>query len=221
MTTAGGRTWAIVLAAGRGDRFGSRKQFELIGRQTLVERAVVAVRARCDGVVVVAPAGAADVVAGTSQVTGGASRAASVRAGLVAVPADASVIVVHDAAHPLATAALVERVVAAVDAGADAVVPVVPVAETVARLDGAAVQEIVPRRELVLVQMPHAFRSDALRRAHAGLPEVSDEATLLHQQGRRVMTVAGEATNIHVTTPYELALAVAAARSAGDGDDSD
>ena len=57
--------------------------------------------------------------------------------------------------------------------------------------------------------------------AHAGLPEVSDEATLLHQQGRRVMTVAGEATNIHVTTPYELALAVAAARSAGDGDDSD
>jgi 2-C-methyl-D-erythritol 4-phosphate cytidylyltransferase len=217
---AGWRTspvWSIVLAAGTGERFGAAKQFLRLGPDTLLERAIATVAAVCDGVVAVVPAG--EVPAGVgpaglgpagravSTVRGGATRSESVRAGLEAVPPAASIVVIHDAAHPLASPGLVRRVVAAVESGADAAVATVPVTETVGRIHGTALDGIIPRLGLALIQMPHAFRADVLRLAHAGRPDVSDEATLLQRLGHEVVTVAGEAANIHVTTPDELRIA--------------
>ena len=95
---------------------------------------------------------------------------------------------------------------AAVEAGAAAAVPVVPVTETIARVEGGVLRGIVPKADLALVQMPHAFRADVLRDAHAGDPDVSDEATLMHALGLTVVVVLGEAANVHVTTPDELRL---------------
>ena len=98
--------------------------------------------------------------------TGGATRSDSVRAGLAAVPADAAVVVVHDAARPLATTALFAAVIDAVRAGADGAIPVLPIVDTVKRVDGDRIVETVPRDDLVLVQTPQAFRAARLRDAH-------------------------------------------------------
>src|SRR4051794_33632819 len=204
MTVKG--AWGIVLAAGRGERFGQAKQFLRVGHDTLVEHSTAALAAVCEGVVAVTLAGTDSIAGATTTVVGGAARADSVRAGLAAVPASAATVVIHDAAHPLATPDLVARVIAAVDGGADGAVPIVPVTETVGRVEDGTLGEIVPRTGLALVQMPHAFRAGVLRQAHAGHPEVSDEATLLRRLGLTVTTVPGEVTNVHVTTPDELRL---------------
>ena len=214
-TAAAAGTWAIVLAAGRGERFGAPKQFLPLAGETLVERSVAAVSGVCDGVVVTVPPGTDLRLPGARTVVGGSTRAASVRAGLAAVPEGVATIVIHDAAHPLATPDLVARVVAAVEAGADGAVPVVAMTETVVRVDGGVLGDVVPRAGLALVQMPHAFRAAVLRRAHAPGPDVSDEATLLRQLGLEVIAVPGEATNLHVTTPDELRLTIAAHDLAG------
>ena len=204
MTVTG--TWGIVLAAGRGERFGEPKQFLSVGGDMLVERSTAVLAAVCEGVVAVVLPGAPPVSGATATVAGGQARADSVRAGLAAVPIAASTVVVHDAAHPLATPELVRRVVAAVEAGADAAVPVVPVTETIGEVHDGVLRGTVPKAGLALVQMPHAFRADVLRRAHDGDPDVSDEATLMHRLGLTVVTVLGEAANVHVTTPDELRL---------------
>ena len=198
--------WGIMLAAGRGERFGEAKQFLRVGDDTLAERSTAVLAAVCDGVVAVVLAGAPDVPGATTTVAGGVARADSVRAGLAAVPDTARVVVIHDAAHPLATPGLVARVVAAVEAGADAAVPVVEVTETMARLGAGAITEIVPRAGIAFMQMPHAFKAGVLRHAHTGRPEVTDEATLMHSLGHTVVTVPGEVANVHVTTPEELRL---------------
>ena len=118
------KTWAIVVAAGGGSRFGAAKQFTRLGDVSVLDRAVGVAGSACDGVVVVLPAGSDWTAPGGVRIaTGGDTRSASVRSGLACVPDDADVVVVHDAARPLATAALFARVVAAVRAGADAAVP--------------------------------------------------------------------------------------------------
>lgn len=209
--------WGIVLAGGSGARFGRAKQFDRLGGLTLVEHSVVAASRACAGVVCVVPAGAAPqaVPGGTAvrTVPGGATRAGSVRAGLAAVPAEADVVVVADAAHPLASPDLFGAVVAAVAGGADGAVPGLAVTEAIARVapDGTRAGS-VPRQGHVLVQMPHAFTARALRLAHAGADDgVEDSAMVaaLTIDGRaaRVVVVPGEATNVHVTTPEELELA--------------
>jgi 2-C-methyl-D-erythritol 2,4-cyclodiphosphate synthase len=155
----------------------------------------------------------ADVV-----VAGGASRSASVRAGLAAVPDDVDVVVVHDGARPLASAGLLEAVVAAVRAGADAALPAVPVTDTVKRVgaDGV-VSATVERAGLVAVQTPQAFAAATLRRAHEGEPEATDDGALVEAIGGRVVVVPGETHNIKLTEPGDLATAerhLAAASSA-------
>ena len=135
-------------------------------------------------------------------VPGGASRSESVRRGLEAVPADASVILVHDAARPVATADLFERVAAAVRDGADGVIPVVPVVDSLRSVDGAPVD----RSGLVVVQTPQGFTVEALRQAHAGGHDASDDATLVTANGGRVVTVPGERWNLKVTDPADEAV---------------
>ncbi len=167
-----GPVWAVVVAAGSGQRFGGRKQFETVAGRTIVALSVDAARSVCDGVVLVVPA---DVTSGSQTpdhgadvvVAGGDTRAASVRAGLAVVPLDAAVIVVHDGARPLASSALFRAVVGAVVEGAEGAVPALAVADTVKKVEGTAVAETLARAGLVAVQTPQAFRAATLRRAHA------------------------------------------------------
>lgn len=222
--------WAVVVAGGSGSRYGRPKQFDLLAGSPVAAWAVTAARRVSRGVVLVAPAGqeaacaalGADVV-----VAGGATRSASVRNGLAAVPDEVVVVLVHDAARPLASAALFEAVLepllAAPTSGAgqpvDAVICALPVADTLKRVDaeGSRVVGTVERTGLVAVQTPQAFRAEVLRRAHAGGADATDDAGLVEAMGGVVRVVPGEAHNLKVTMPADLALleALAAAAPAG------
>jgi 2-C-methyl-D-erythritol 4-phosphate cytidylyltransferase len=226
-----GEVWAIVVAGGSGSRFGEAvpKQFLDLGGLRLIDWALAAAAASCDGVVAVLPAahlGAAPPVATRSgtviAVAGGPTRSASVRAGLAAVPAGAAVLVVHDAARPLAATELFERVIAAVRAGADGAVPGVPVADTIKRVDpgegidpgGPSGKQAGPKVERVLetldrpalraIQTPQAFSASALRAAHASGGEATDDAALVEAAGGRVVVVSGDPANLKVTGPEDL-----------------
>jgi 2-C-methyl-D-erythritol 4-phosphate cytidylyltransferase len=207
MGTAAGTVWGIVVAAGAGARFGRAKQYEDLEGRPVVEWSLGVARSVCDGVVVVLPAAAAtDRWHATVAVVGGATRSDSVRAGLHAVPADAQ-IVVHDAARPLATAALFGRVVEAVRAGADAAVPALAVSDTIKRVEGSIVVETLDRAVLVGVQTPQAFRAAVLREAHASGADATDDAALVEALGAKVVTVEGERRNVKLTTPDDLVIA--------------
>jgi 2-C-methyl-D-erythritol 4-phosphate cytidylyltransferase len=132
-----------------------------------------------------------------------------VRSGLAAVPRDAQIVVVHDAARPLASPALFAAVVDAVRHGADCAVPGVPVSDTIKRVVGDRVVTTVPRDGLVAVQTPQAFRSEALRAAHAAGGDATDDAALVEQSGGVVVVVPGDPRNIKVTTERDLTLAAA------------
>ncbi len=201
------RTWAVVVAAGKSTRFGRPKQYvELCGRRVL-DWSVESARHACQGVVVVLPS--ADMeeaqVSGADVVRpGGETRSESVRSGLAAVPPDADVIVVHDAARPLAGRELWLAVVAAVAAGADAAVPGLPVTDTIKRLNPTGGVETLDRGELVAVQTPQAFRAGALRAAHEAGAEASDDGALVEAAGGRVVVVPGEPDNMKITRPADL-----------------
>ncbi len=205
------RAWAIVVAGGSGARFGGAKQFNVLGGRRVVDWAVLAASSACDGVVLVVPPDQVGRVALDVQpdviVAGGASRSASVRAGLTQVPDGVDVVVVHDAARPLAHPGLFAAVLEALAAGADGAVAAVPVADTLKRVgDDGAVVETVDRSGLWAVQTPQGFRLDVLRAAHAGEPEATDDAGLVEAAGGRVVVVAGDRRNLKVTDPADLAL---------------
>src|SRR5439155_19496833 len=151
-------------------------------------------RKACDGVVTVLPAGYAEVGA----VEGGATRSASVRAGLGAVPADAEIVVVHDAARPLAAPELFDRVVGAVRAGADGAIAAAPVTDTVKRVDRDRVVETLDRSALVAVQTPQAFAAAVLRVAHARDAEATDDAALVEAAGGTVVVVTAPRGNLKI-----------------------
>ena len=196
---------AVVVAAGHGARFGGPKQLQPLGDRRIVDHAVDVARATCDTVVLVVPTDATWSVEHVHAVTGGATRSASVRAGIAALPPETDIVVVHDAARPLADAAMFERVIAAVRAGADGAVPGVGIADTVKRVDPTGVVTgTIPRDELVAVQTPQAFRADRLRAAHAGAPEGSDDAAVVERAGGRVVVVAGAVDNFKITEPGDL-----------------
>jgi 2-C-methyl-D-erythritol 4-phosphate cytidylyltransferase len=208
--TVGVQTWAIVVAAGGGSRFGAAKQFARLGGVTVLDRAVGVARESCDGVVVVLPPDKEwTAPEGVLATIGGATRSASVRAGLARIPADADVVVVHDAARPLASRALFARVVAAVRAGADAAIPGVPVSDTVKRVRDNVVIETVPRDDLVAVQTPQAFRRAALEAAHVTEGIGTDDAALVEAAGGSVVVVEGETRNLKLTLVSDLELAQA------------
>jgi 2-C-methyl-D-erythritol 4-phosphate cytidylyltransferase len=201
--------WTIVVAAGSGSRFGRAKQYELLGDRRVLDWALGAARAVSEGVVLVVPPDSAGRgEAGVDAVVpGGTTRSASVRAGLAAIPGEADIVLVHDAARPLAPAALFEAVIAAVRDGADAAVPGVAVANTVKRVKGSDVVETVDRADLVEVQTPQAFSALALRKAHADEPDATDDAGLVEAAGGVVRVVAGDPINIKLTHPHDLAIA--------------
>ena len=213
-----GEVWCVVVAAGSGRRFGGPKQQSLLGAATVLERSVTTAAAACDGVVVVTATGAEPPPTGADVVVaGGESRSASVANGLGAVPATAQVVLVHDAARPLASEGLFRRVVDAVRAGADAAVPVIPVVDTIRHVDGGTVD----RDALRAVQTPQGFRADALRSVHASPADATDDASLVEAAGGSVVLVDGERTNLKITEPVDLDVAVALVdRSESGGGDS-
>jgi 2-C-methyl-D-erythritol 4-phosphate cytidylyltransferase len=193
--------WTIVVAAGAGSRFGGAKQFADLGGRRVVDWAWATATTASDGVVVVVPPDRAE----PGTVAGGATRAESVRKGLAAVPPEAAVLVVHDAARPFAGVELFAAVIAAVRAGADGAVPAITVADTIKQVDGDGVVVATPDRDaLVAVQTPQAFRADVLRRAHAGGAEGTDDAALVEAIGGRVVTVPGDPVNRKLTLPEDL-----------------
>ena len=203
--TAG--VWAIVVAAGRGSRYGRPKQYERLGSGRVLDAALSSARGVSQGVVLVVAADrAGDAEPGADVVVvGGDTRSVSVRRGLAAVPAEAEVIVIHDAARPYAEPSLFRAVVAAVRAGADGAVPGLPVVDTVKQVapDGTVVATL-DRTGLVAVQTPQAFRAATLRAAHAAGGEATDDAALVERAGGRVVVVPGHADNRKITVPRDL-----------------
>lgn len=195
--------WTVVVAGGSGTRFGGAKQYLEVAGRRVVDWSVAAARTASDGVVVVVPAADVDepIAGADAVVAGGPSRAESVRRGLAAVPDDARVVLVHDAARPAASAELFRAVVAAVEAGAEAVVPGVPVTDTLRHRDGGTLD----REAVVAVQTPQGFPAAVLRAAHARGGEATDDAGLVEAAGGTVAVVPGEPTNRKLTHPTDRA----------------
>ncbi|MDQ2837757.1 MAG: 2-C-methyl-D-erythritol 4-phosphate cytidylyltransferase [Actinomycetota bacterium] len=215
----------VVVAAGAGNRLGAGLPKALV---TLRDRTILDWSLRAfvdhpdiDWLVVVAPAASTETIAATAHpsvlvVPGGASRQESVRRGLAAVDslaAEVEFVLVHDAARPLVPATVISAVVAALRDGADAVIPVLPVIDTIKRVDGAQrVTDAVDRSELRRVQTPQGFRLAVLRQAHEagerlGSAAITDDAGLIEALGHPVGTVAGDEAAFKITTPYDLRLA--------------
>ena len=216
-----GATWALLVAAGAGERLGidRPKAFASLGGRPLLAESLDRLDRSpwVDAIVVAAPAGweepailLAEELAATkvvSCVTGGATRADSVRGALEDVPEDALVVLVHDAARPLLDDAVVGRVLAPLAEGFDGVVPALPIPDTVKRVDGGIVVETVERDGLVGAQTPQAFLAPVLRRALAGdLSEATDCASLVERAGGRVAVTEGDPRLVKVTTTADLAL---------------
>ena len=212
--------WAILVAAGRGERLGldHPKAFAKLGEDPLLAEPLRRLDDSewVDAIVLVAPPGweepsillAEELGCGkvSACVAGGETRADSVRAGLAEVPEDAVVVLVHDAARPLLPEAVIERVLAPLSDGWDGAVPGVPVSDTLKRVgtDGA-VLETVERDSLYAVQTPQAFPADVLRRALAGGVDATDCAGLVEAAGGRVKVVPGDPQLLKVTTTDDLA----------------
>lgn len=201
--------WAVVVAGGTGTRFGAPKQFvDLAGRPVLAWSLEVA-RQVCRGVVAVLPAGWPGEGAWDADfvVAGGPSRSDSVRAGLAAVPPEAEIIAVHDAARPLARPELWRAVIDAVAEGADAAIPAAALTDTVKEVGPDGHLATLDRSRLVAVQTPQAFQAAMLRRAHAAHAEATDDAALVELIGGRVVLVDGPPENVKVTSPSDLVVA--------------
>ena len=213
--------WAVLAAAGRGERLGSDrpKAFARLGDRPLLAESLERLEGSdwIDAIVIAAPPEweepsilVAEEIAATkvsSAVTGGETRSESVRLALDDVPGDAAAILVHDAARPLLPDAVIERVLAPLSEGWDGAVPVLPLSDTVKRVEGEQVVETLPRGELVVAQTPQAFVADALRQALAGdVSGATDCASLVEARGGRVKVVEGDPRLLKVTDGADLAL---------------
>jgi 2-C-methyl-D-erythritol 4-phosphate cytidylyltransferase len=219
--------WAVLVAAGRGERFGGDrpKAFSKLGDRPLLAESLERLDRSdwIESIVIVAPREweepsilvAEELSAGKvhSAVTGGATRAESVRAGLEGVPDDAAVVLVHDAARPILAEDVLERVITGLEEGWDGVAPGLLIADTVKRVDGDAVAETVDRSGLVAVQTPQAFLAETLRRAHAAGGDATDCAGLVEAAGGRVRIVEGDPRLLKVTTQDDLDVAEALLRA--------
>ena len=211
----------MVAAGGSGDRLGADrpKAFVRLGELPLLAESLRRLEESewVDAIVVAAPPDweepaillAEELGAGkvSAVVTGGATRAESVRIALGEVPADAVVALVHDAARPLVTDDVVGRVLGPLAEGWDGVVPGLPIADTVKRVRGDEVVETLARGELMAAQTPQAFAADVLRAAVAeGDTSAGDCASMVEARGGRVKIVPGDPKLLKVTTPEDLQL---------------
>lgn len=226
----------VVVAAGAGSRFGAAvpKAFVTLRGRTLLAWSLEAACA-CPGVVCVV-AVVPEAYLETTQreaercvgpsvhvVAGGDERRDSVAAGLAAIDPTAHIVLVHDAARALAPVALFAAVADAVAAGRPAVVPGLPLVDTVKIVDPDGVVTGTPERSVLrAIQTPQGFRRELLERAHAapGLRWVTDDAALVEALGEPVLVIAGDRLAHKITTPDDLHRAEAALRDIGDPSDA-
>jgi 2-C-methyl-D-erythritol 4-phosphate cytidylyltransferase len=211
--------WAVLAAAGSGERLGADrpKAFVRLGDRPLLAESLERLDASdwVDAIVIAAPLGweepvillAEELGCGkvSSCVAGGATRAESVRNALAEVPADAAVVVIHDAARPLLEDAVVERVLTTLNEGWDGAIPALPIPDTVKRVEGDRVVETLDRGELRTVQTPQAFVAATLRDAFEGnVSDASDCASLVEARGGRVKVVPGDPRLLKITDAADL-----------------
>ncbi|MBV8431774.1 MAG: 2-C-methyl-D-erythritol 4-phosphate cytidylyltransferase [Solirubrobacterales bacterium] len=209
---------ALIVAAGRGERLGSQEPKALVslaGRPMLAwSVAALSAVAGVEEIVVALPAEALDAAPpGTLAVAGGETRSESVRQALRS-SGGGDPVIVHDAARPLASAELFERLLSQLAGhGVDAVIAATPVSDTVKEVseDGRTVARTLDRRRLWAVQTPQVFRRATLERALAvpddTLKQATDDAWLVEHLGGTVEVVDAGPRNIKVTTPTDLRLA--------------
>jgi 2-C-methyl-D-erythritol 4-phosphate cytidylyltransferase len=210
--------WAVLVAAGRGDRFGGDrpKAFAKLAGRPLLAESLERLESSdwIEGLVVVVPEEweepsillAEEIGAGKvrAAVAGGATRADSVRAGVAEVPTDVALLLVHDAARPLLSEEVLERVVTAVGDECEGAVPALPLRDTVKRAEGDVVAQTVDRTGLYAAQTPQVFLAESLRRALAGADDRTDCAGLVEAAGGRVRLVEGDPRLVKVTTQADL-----------------
>jgi 2-C-methyl-D-erythritol 4-phosphate cytidylyltransferase len=210
--------WAVIVAAGRGERLGldRPKAFANLRDRPLLAESLERLEASdwIDAIVIAAPPGWEEPVILLAEelgcgkvveaVAGGESRAGSVAAGVAVVPDDAAVILVHDAARPVLREEVVERVVTALNEGWDGAIPVLPLPDTVKRLEGDRVAETVDRKGLAAAQTPQAFVAPTLRAALPGDPGATDCAALVEAGGGRIKAVEGDPRLVKVTSRGDL-----------------
>jgi 2-C-methyl-D-erythritol 4-phosphate cytidylyltransferase len=213
-------TWAVLVAAGRGERLGGErpKAFVGLGERVLLAESLERLETSewIDAIVIVVPEEweepaillAEELGAGKvrSAVAGGPTRAESVRAGVAEVPDDALVVLVHDAARPLLPDEVVARVLAGLAEDWDGVAAGLPLADTLKRVDAhGAVAETVDRTGLYAIQTPQGFPAATLRAALARGGDASDCAGLVERAGGRIRIVEGDPRLVKVTTAADLA----------------
>jgi 2-C-methyl-D-erythritol 4-phosphate cytidylyltransferase len=212
--------WAVIVAAGRGERLGldRPKAFAKLNDRPLLAESLERLEASdwIDAIVVAAPPDWEEPVILLAEelgcgkvvevVAGGDTRTSSVRAGLAEVPDDAAVVLVHDGARPLLADEVIDRLLTALNEGWDGVVPGLPIADTVKRVDGDQVVETVDRESLVISQTPQAFVWSALRDAAAGDDDATDCAAMVEARGGRIKVVSGDRRLVKVTDPADLEL---------------
>ncbi len=218
---AAGGTWAVLVAAGEGSRLGGDrpKAFAALGGRPLLAESLERLdgSAWIDAIVVAAPPEweepaillAEELVASkvAAVVTGGETRAGSVRRALAEVPEEALVVLVHDAARPLVDDEVIERLLTRLGEGVDGAIPGLPLVDTIKRVDRGAVAETLERGSLVAAQTPQAFVAERLRSAFAGeLTDATDCASLVERIGGTIGVVAGDPRLVKVTTAADLEL---------------
>ncbi|MDF0544372.1 bifunctional 2-C-methyl-D-erythritol 4-phosphate cytidylyltransferase/2-C-methyl-D-erythritol 2,4-cyclodiphosphate synthase [Sphingobium sp. H39-3-25] len=234
--TQAGRTVAIIVAAGKGERAGGGlpKQFRQLGGQPVVARAIapLAAHPRIDSIILVVGEGQMDMARAALDsmtpalspppliVAGGATRRQSVLAGLAQVEASGGArhVLIHDAARPLLTASVIDRLLSGLN-GAQGAVPVIPVVDTLARGAGQ-LGDIVDRNHLYRVQTPQAFVFDAILAAHrgwTGRPEPTDDAQMLRAWGHDVTLVDGDRALEKITMPEDFEAAAVLLGGTGQG----
>lgn len=212
--------WAVIAAAGRGERLGldRPKVFAKLGGRPMLAESLERFEASdwVDSIVVAAPPDWEEPVILLAEelscskvvaaVAGGDTRAASVRAGLAEVGDDAAVVLVHDAARPLVSEDVIERLMTTLNEGWDGVVPTLPIPDTVKRVQGNQVAETVDREQLVVAQTPQAFIWPVLRDAVATGEDATDCASLVEAHGGRIKAVPGDPRLVKITDQSDLEL---------------
>lgn len=214
------RVASIIAAAGSGDRLGAKQPKALLqlGGSTLIDRAVDLLRPVSDQIIVVAPSTHLAMV--TDQfdndelvdvVAGGSSRSLSIRNAISALAKEIDFVLIHDAARALTPSDVVQRVIDELKRGADGVIPVLPLADTVKEVMGEKVVRTVDRTSLQRAQTPQGFKAKVIVDAHAAAKrdgvEGTDDASLVERIGIKVGTVLGDERSFKITTPFDLEVA--------------
>lgn len=211
---------AIIAAAGSGERLGGKTPKALIklGQQTLLDHAIDLMRPFATQIIVVAPATHSEKVAtlyakdeSLVVVAGGSSRSISVRNAISVLAKQIDYVLIHDAARALTPAVVVQRVIDELKRGADGVIPVLPVIDTIKEVLGDKVVRTVDRTSLQRVQTPQGFKTNIIVDAHAAAKrdnvEGTDDASLVERMGIKISVVPGDEQAFKITTPFELELA--------------